>query len=332
MARIAALAALLGSCTTGVTAIRGHEFADLNLEEESGTCKRWCSVMDFATFNSFNGDVEKIKAKADEKCVKSECKGCVRAPGDVSKPHCLPPVLEPIKEPEVVTEKVVQETTTAVPEEDPALPGEVCQLVDAPWCPAPARNPGQKYRKGNRPVCCSKVADSNMEGAKEAAEKIEEVEIATQRFLTEEPATPTETPAPVPEAISEPVCGDGPFAPEEVQKDGRTVSLCRDTVTKLFAKNFCCEAAALQLLKDKEAASQACAQVEKAHCKDSPLVFEKKRNHYAVPASYTCVRMYLCTDGKLEFGPVKNQALCMASATNMPKNLPANRECVAIKK
>lgn len=337
MARSAQLLGFLVAyaCTPG-QAIRGETnlFTLEHDAEVAGSCTRMCSTMDFFTVQSFDGDVEAIKRKADEKCARKDCMGCVRKGAGLSTmPDCVPkpaPVVpEPEPEPVLVPEPVLDPAPPA--EDSPALEGEVCKLAATAWCLAPSRNPGAKYRQNGKPLCCSKVEDSRMADAPAAVEELIKANEAKDIFISffaEAPATPATPAPPMPEPEPEPVCGDGPFAVED--------SLCVDTATKLFANKVCCDQYALQLLQEKDAAAAACHEVEDKHCKPDAGTFEKKRGHYAaVPKAYTCVRRYMCYEGQgngPSFGPVSKLNMCMKESTKLSKNLPGHTACVAVKK
>jgi hypothetical protein len=221
-----------------------------------------------------------------------------------------------------------------------AKPDEVCDYANTAWCLAPSRNVGDTCRKDGKPLCCSKLT---VIAAREAAAPEPETEQEDQKAAslggsesTPEVASATEdnaaTAPDLPVEDEGDVCADGEFAFESIFRRGGAVQVCRNTVSKRFAKKICCNDRLKKELAEKEAAINACAEYferDNNHCRGDR--FEKKRSktrYTKVPLSYTCKVQYLCKDagGEITFGPVPKQADCG------DRELTGHSTCVAVKK
>jgi hypothetical protein len=247
-------------------------------------------------------------------------------------------VLEPLVDNLSPDEEQSQEIHVAAAA-DPCLSrvasDEVCDYANTAWCLPPSNNVGASCRKNGKPLCCSKLT---VVAAPEVPSPVTEPEDRSATTLgSSEPspevasetedfaATPLEVPVPVEDEGN--VCGDGDFAFEAVTRRGATVQVCRNTVSKRFAKKICCNDLLKQQLDEQEAAINGCSQVKETHCRGE--TFDRKRNTYKgkVPDTYTCRTHYLCKDkkGEIAFGPVSSVAGCGKL------HLEARKACVAVK-
>jgi hypothetical protein len=340
--------------------------ANGNLSAHDGPCAASCSRMSPDIFWKLASDTTALMAKADENCVSPNCKGCRRATKGLHKttmPDCSAPtqviaaaeVEQSLPKPDQQTpeeqtlgipaprEVVPQDIPLSTPI-DPCMrraePDEVCDYANTAWCLAPSRNVGDTCRKGGKPLCCSKIAvvaarvavheaftypeDRSSESLKPREDTPETVSEMT------EPSSPIEIPVPVKDEGD--VCADGDFAFERISRGGSTLQVCRNIVSKRFAKKICCDERLKQELAEKEAAINACAEYFKHdnnHCRGDRFETKRSKTKYTkVPLSYTCKVQYLCKDasGEITFGPVVKLADCG------DRKLTGHSTCVAVKK
>jgi hypothetical protein len=281
---------------------------------------------------------EYLKEQLDLKCQEERCQGCTG--GGSSTPDC--------REKEVVVTEDYEDEASGdgedipVCRENPREAVKACKLkegateltcthVETPWCQAPSRNPGQKYRAGRKPLCCEteREAEHNEVPAGSMALVVYQGNPWTDILgkISSDYETEDESPPAVP------TCEDGhTYEIDTFKRKRKTVKMCRDTTTGMFAEKLCCDAEANKLLKEKQKADIACARVRKAHCKPDPNVFVGKRSKYRrVPETFACKRMYMCCEKDECVGPVRHQTGCQKEKTGLRKNRPATKTCVAVK-
>mmetsp|Transcript_20993 Transcript_20993/g.48190 ORF Transcript_20993/g.48190 Transcript_20993/m.48190 type:complete len:383 (+) Transcript_20993:65-1213(+) len=208
-----------------------------------------------------------------------------------------------------VSEKEMPEEVEPIVMEYKAAQGEVCSYDHGKaWCMFPAKNPGNKYRKNGKPLCCQKVtaADTKEENEDIETEAMELIENSKKPIGEQTP-------------VIEPGCADGAtFGLKAVTLKDVQQQICMNEQTKLPADVKCCakEAPVVTTFTAANIAELECEDVEKNHCKDVKT-FEKVRHtkyKNKIPGGYSCKRMYWCVDQTNDItervGPVDHVSMC----------------------